>query len=170
MFKINKPMPYSFNLGPAASAWPFPVYDPTNLTIITTGRISSEWPCQISNTPKEDTTMKLKDNPNFDKQDYKDLKEWASTNQVSTIVSAEGNINYNGYVIAWQRAMPHAAEGKMIRVAVSFCSVDDDFKKKIGKYQAFNKIYYNEYIQLPLAQYEDEEIEDMLRTIFDNVE
>lgn len=149
MFNINKPKPYQFNI--SAYAWPFPMY--TEIT-----------------TTFEDKSMKLKDNPNFDQFDYKEHKEWAKSSLVKTIVSTDGNYFYNGYVVAYKRAMPHAADCKMIQVAVSFCSVDDDFKKKIGKYHAYLKLRYGEFIQLPLASYSDVEIEEILASMFSYVE
>lgn len=151
MISINKPKPYQFNVSAYASAWPFPVYTETTTTF-------------------EDKPVKLKDNPNFDKFDYKDQKDWANATQVKTIVSPDGNYASNGYVVAYKRAMPHAADCKMIQVAISFCSVDDDFKKKVGKYHAYLKLRYGEFIQLPLAFYSDVEIEEILTDMFSYVQ
>ena len=101
-------------------------------------------------------------NPNFDKQDYKDMKLLAKEDDVRFVV-------LNNAVVAYTKTTVGIG-GRMIAVAVAYCAPEDDFKKKIGKYQALLKMYNHEYVQLPLAYEFDNDpflLEDILTHMFD---
>lgn len=101
-------------------------------------------------------------NPNFDKQDYKDMKLLAKEDDVRFVVADRAVVAYTKTTVG--------IGGRMIAVAVAYCAPEDDFKKKIGKYQALLKMYNHEYVQLPLAYEFDEtpfDLEDLLRAMFD---
>lgn len=87
----------------------------------------------------------------FDKEDYKALKVVAKQLGVSFIVSDNPTYNSNGVVIAYM-SMIENTNGKMLLVAVSYCSLEDKFKPKHGKYQAIAKLARSEAVQLPLAE------------------
>lgn len=87
----------------------------------------------------------------FDKEDYKALKAVAKTLGVSFIVSEYLSDASNGVVIAYM-PMIENTNGKMLLVAVSYCSSEDKFKPKHGKYQALAKLARSEAVQLPLAE------------------
>lgn len=94
-------------------------------------------------------------NQNFDKEDYKMLKDIAS--ETDTHVLANKNLatfdkKYNGISIAF-RPMTSHEDNRMLAVAVSYCAPEDKFKKKIGKYQALSKLEDGQYIQVPLGQF-----------------
>lgn len=101
-------------------------------------------------------------NPNFDKQDYKDIKTLAKEDDVRFVV-------LNNAVVAYTKTTT-GTDGRMIAVAVSWCAPEDTFKKKVGKYQALRKMYNHEYVQLPLAVEFDQDpflLEDILTEMFD---
>jgi hypothetical protein len=93
--------------------------------------------------------------PNFNKEDYKYLKQDAKDDRV--FVYTRKTLN-GGLSVAF-KAMHQGAEARMVAVAVSYCAPEDSYRKKTGKYNALLKFYeYNEYVQLPLAtmlSYED---------------
>lgn len=86
--------------------------------------------------------------PNFDKEEYKSLKDLAKENNVFVFTTE----TLSGGVSVAFKAMHQGAEARMVAVAVSYCAPEDSYRKKTGKYNALLKFYeYNEYIQLPLA-------------------
>lgn len=97
----------------------------------------------------------------FDKVDYKALKSQAKEDGVNFLVCPDASCN--GVVIAYQLV----SGMKMAEVAVSFCSDEDIFKKKHGKYQALLKLYRGESVQLPLYKYLPEELPELLAATFD---
>ena len=86
----------------------------------------------------------------FDKIDYKRLKEHAKADGL-TFVNAE---EY-GFVAVFSK--PRSGL-RMVEVAVSYCSPEDEFKKKHGRYQALLKYYSGESVQLPLGHWSEEDI------------
>lgn len=92
---------------------------------------------------------------NFDKRDYKMLKDIASetgTNVVTRKNRAFFTKKYNGLSIAFRPMTVHE-DNRMLAVAVSYCAPEDTYKKKIGKYQALYKLEDCQFIQVPLGQY-----------------
>jgi hypothetical protein len=104
-------------------------------------------------------------NPNFDKEDYKSLKQIAKADGVRTISHQCHSLLYSGLTVAYKRASEQPG-CKMVWVAVSYCAIEDEFKKKVGKYQALLKYNIGETIQLPLGGVKDEELEEFLLDIF----
>ncbi|OQB10770.1 MAG: hypothetical protein BWY21_00073 [Parcubacteria group bacterium ADurb.Bin216] len=101
-------------------------------------------------------------NPNFDKQAYKDIKVLVKEEDVRFVVAGRAVVAYTKTTVG--------IGGRMIAVAVAYCAPEDDFKKKIGKYQALLKMYDGKFIQLPLAYEFDEapfDLEDLLKAMFD---
>lgn len=111
----------------------------------------------------------------FDKEEYKNLKSL-----VKNIPGIKPNIfqvklpykdeRYNGFTVAYAKLAKEVSEAKMIAVSVSYCSADDEFKKKHGKYHVLRKWIAGEFVQLPLAHLIDDEdneaLEDFLTSIF----
>lgn len=91
----------------------------------------------------------------FNKQNYKDLKRAAKSAGDVFVAACPAesllDFNYNGIAVAIQPTIENS-NGKMINVAVSYCSDEDKYKPKHGKYQAMLKLVNGEYIQVPLAQ------------------
>lgn len=112
---------------------------------------------------------------NFDKEEYKLLKEDADVMNVYTyhLKNSEDSslVNrYTGLTIAFQVCAPNSEDPRMLRVAVSYCAPEDKFKKKIGRYNVLCKFFDGQYVQLPLAEYfydnGEEETGDLLTHIF----
>lgn len=58
-----------------------------------------------------------------------------------------------GYaVIAFTPACENS-DCRMLKVAVSYCAPEDTFRKKTGKYQALLKFDREEFVQLPLMDF-----------------
>ena len=89
---------------------------------------------------------------NFDKDHYKKLKTYLKKDGVNSVsVEYAGGMFGNGVTIVYQ-PMTRSADNRMIAVSVSYCSPEDRFKKRVGKYQAYLKFLRGESIQLPLGQ------------------
>jgi len=69
-------------------------------------------------------------------------------------------------VVAWNRVFPTS---KMIDVSVSYFdrSEDDKFRKKTGEYFALDRLCSGQAVQLPLGAETDEDIADVLLSMFD---
>lgn len=90
--------------------------------------------------------------PNFDKEEYKYLKQAAEEDGVFVYTRKPNGISSDLGVSVAFKAMHQGAEARMVAVAVSYCAPEDSYRKKTGKYNALLKFYeYNEYVQLPLA-------------------
>lgn len=83
---------------------------------------------------------------------YKELKAWASENEVFLTQDnlTDAGYPYNGITIAYT-SMTEGPDCRMVAVAISYCAPEDTFRKKKGKLEALKKLYDNEYVQLPLA-------------------
>jgi hypothetical protein len=87
----------------------------------------------------------------FDSENYKNLKRAAKAEgDVFAFSMPAANLEYSGISVAFQPAIENV-NGKMLNVAVSYCSNEDAYKKKHGKYHALRKLSNAQYIQLPLA-------------------
>lgn len=82
------------------------------------------------------------------KQEYKELRKLFPN--VSFVTLREPCSDFNGCTIAYEPAI-QSPDCKMLVVSVSYCSEDDEFKKKAGKYEALKKMYVGEYVQIPLG-------------------
>lgn len=67
--------------------------------------------------------------------------------------------------IAWVR---NFANSKMITVATSYFDTDEDdrFRKSTGAFFALSRLIMGEATQLPLGEYEDDEIDEILSDLF----
>lgn len=90
----------------------------------------------------------------FNKQEYKNFKREAKELGIYTASSGEGQFdNHNGVTVAFV-PMTDSSDCKMIAVAVSYCSTEDVFLKKVGKYHALRKhLWEGQFVQLPLGQF-----------------
>lgn len=89
----------------------------------------------------------------FDREAYKSLKRAAKSAGDVYVVSRDTS-SYSGISSGVSVAFRPAIENtncRMLEVAVSYCSVDDKYKRKHGKYQALRKLANGEVVQLPLA-------------------
>ena len=92
----------------------------------------------------------------FDKQEYKYLKQDAKELRVFTACSKmpEDFKEYNGVTVAFRLSAPEVEDPRMLHVAVSYCAPEDKFKKKIGKFNALDRLLIKEeVVQLPLAKF-----------------
>lgn len=90
---------------------------------------------------------------NFDKEEYARLKAKAKSFGVKTVSKElDLGLGYAGITIAYELGTL-SEDVRMLAVSVSYCAMEDEFKKKIGKYQAYTKLTEGEYVQLPLGQF-----------------
>ena len=75
------------------------------------------------------------------------------------------NPDLGGYTVAFRKSSPYKA-GKMVDVAVAYCSEGDRFDKKIGREIALNSFYAGKIIQVPALAYGEDNLHDCLREMF----
>lgn len=87
----------------------------------------------------------------FDKDSYKSLKRSAkAVGDVYVTQTVETEFDVSGVTVAYRPAIENT-NGRMLEVAVSYCSPEDVFKKKHGKYQALLKLSQGVMVHVPLA-------------------
>lgn len=101
----------------------------------------------------------------YNKEEYKQLQIWAKQNNVHTVKSNYSQENlYKGFTVAYMD--PTYKNHNMINVAVSYCSVHDEFNPRFGRYEALRKLKYGEFVQLPIASMLPNSISIYLINIF----
>lgn len=70
-----------------------------------------------------------------------------------------------GYTIAYRKSSPYRS-GKMVDVAVSYCSEGDTFDKKVGRALAIQNFYDGKFIQVPALAYGEDYLHSALREMF----
>ena len=89
----------------------------------------------------------------FNKLAYKILKKAAKLEGDIHVGTWEGTYkSANGVSVAFRPAIVNS-NCRMLDVAVSYCSTEDKYKRKHGKYQALEKLSKNITVQLPLYEY-----------------
>ena len=81
-------------------------------------------------------------NSDFDKEDYQSLREEFPDVKFAVI---------DEYAVIAFRKATSLPDNHMLQVAVSYCSEEDLFSKKTGKYQALIKLEKGEFVQLPMS-------------------
>lgn len=79
------------------------------------------------------------------------------------------NPQLGGYTIAYRPSKGYAGRnkfGKMVDVAVSYCSKGDTFSKKIGRELAIDNFNNGRYITVPALAYGEDELHSCLREMF----
>jgi hypothetical protein len=78
------------------------------------------------------------------------------------------NTSAGGYTIAYRPVLNYSGRnpGKMVDVAVSYCSAGDIFSKKLGRECAINNFYAGKVITVPALMYGEDEIHAILRDMF----
>ena len=73
-----------------------------------------------------------------------------------------------GYTVAYRPSQGYVGRkhGKMVDVAVAYCSEGDTFSKKIGREQAIANFREGMFIQVPALLYGDDELHNCLREMF----
>jgi hypothetical protein len=92
----------------------------------------------------------------FNELEYKFIKQDAKALGIFTAYSKmpKGFEEYNGVTVAFRLSAPNVEDPRMLHVAVSYCAPEDKFKKKIGKFNALDRMLVKEeVVQLPLAKY-----------------
>jgi hypothetical protein len=88
----------------------------------------------------------------FDKKAYKYLKQAAKRARNVHVVSdpcyLDGAV---GVSIAYRPSIENT-NCRMLDVAVSYCSPEDKYKRKHGKYQALKRLAAGEVVKMPHAQ------------------
>ena len=112
------------------AAWPFPIYD------------------------KEEPVVKKN---KILKRIYKEAKAEAKAQGIKFMQHtlseyADPDADYIGFTVAYMPSLK-SNKCKMLKVAVSYCSDSDKFKKKKGKYEAYLKLIDGEYVQIPLTKF-----------------
>jgi hypothetical protein len=106
---------------------------------------------------------------NFDFEEYRDLLQSAKEDEVHLVHTFDPDYHLGGFTIAWQRDGDFAngkKVGKMINVAVTYCSDEDYFSRKIGARNVLRNAYSGKFIQLPINHIDSEVVVNRLRTIF----
>ncbi len=87
----------------------------------------------------------------FDKEDYKLLKKAAKQARDVYVYSDPLYCSQTrGLSIAFMPAIENS-NCRMLHVAISYCSPEDEYKRKHGKYQALRKLSQGNYVDIPLA-------------------
>ena len=73
-----------------------------------------------------------------------------------------------GYTIAYRESRGYIGRkpGKMVDVAVAYCSEGDTFSKKIGRELAILNFQNHMYVQVPAMMYGKEQLHHCLREMF----
>lgn len=73
-----------------------------------------------------------------------------------------------GYTIAYRPSQGYIGRkaGKMVDVAVAYCSEGDTFSKKIGRDAAIMNFRCGMFVQVPAMLYGDDELHNCLREMF----
>lgn len=88
----------------------------------------------------------------FDKKAYKYLKQAAKHAGDVHVVSDPCYLSdANGVSIAYRPSIENT-NCRMLDVAVSYCSPEDKYKRKHGKYQALMRLADGEVVKMPYAQ------------------
>jgi len=97
---------------------------------------------------------------------YKSLAESAREDGIQLLYHFDReDPKLGGYTIAYRKSSPYRS-GKMVDVAVSYCSEGDTFSKKIGRDLAISNFYDGKFVQVPALAYGEDELHDCLREIF----
>ncbi len=108
---------------------------------------------------------------NFDFEEYANLIQAAKEDDIHVVHTFDKEYHKGGFTIAWQRDGDFSAKtgkfGKMINVAISYCSTEDYFSRKIGAFNALTNAYSGRFIQLPIGEADSDIIVSELREIFD---
>ena len=100
---------------------------------------------------------------NFDYDEYHELLNMAIDHDVHVV--HDMNLR-GGFTFAWQRDTPFA-KGRMVKVAVTFCSPRDQFARKIGTYNALKNFGEGKFILLPVGSEDSAVIVERLRSTFE---
>ena len=103
---------------------------------------------------------------NFDSEAYAEMLAQAKEEEVHIVHHYDRDLPKGGYTFVWTRDNPFSRKGKMVRVAVSFCSSKDHYCRKIGASQALANFYAGENILLPVGEQDSELVVEVLRNIF----
>lgn len=107
---------------------------------------------------------------NFDFEEYAELLEQAKVDNVHVVHTFDKNNHKGGFTIAWIRDEDYkgkVANNKMVLVAVSYCSEHDYFSRKIGSVNALRNLYSGNFVSLPIASEDSENVVETLRYTFD---
>ncbi len=96
----------------------------------------------------------------LNKENKSSLKQFKNLNKQVKFITVQGVVT-----IAWGRAWEGS---KMIVVATSYFdqTEDDRFRRTTGEFYAAIRMAQQEYMKLPLGEYTDDEITDMLEDMF----
>lgn len=102
----------------------------------------------------------------FNYEEHADLLAAAGEDGVHLVhTQYDDGTNKGGFSFAWSRCSDFAS-GRMVEVAVSFCSPRDTFCRKIGATNALRNFYDSRTILLPVGSSDSAEIVHNLRRVF----
>lgn len=101
----------------------------------------------------------------FDWEGYNSLLEWAKQEDVHIVHTHFEH--KGGFTFAWKRTSEFV-KGRMVEVAVSFCSPRDTFCRKIGAYNALANFDNGSVILVPAGSEDSAAIVNNLRAMFYN--
>ena len=97
------------------------------------------------------------------------IAEQARENNINLLyVFDKDNTKSGGYTVAYRPSQGYVGRrhGKMVDVAVAYCSEGDTFSKKIGREQAIENFLNGRFIQVPAMLYGEDELHNCLREMF----
>lgn len=97
---------------------------------------------------------------------YKEVRKKAKLAGIKTASEEQYHLyrTNNGVTVAFRPAIENS-NCRMLEVAVSYCAPEDEFDPKVGKFHARRKLLCGEYIQIPLAEYLQDNGVDETRNI-----
>jgi hypothetical protein len=105
------------------------------------------------------------DEVGFDADVYDGYLCHANSKGIHIVHTRNGYGNMGGYTFAWQRTTDNI-RGRMVRVAVSFCSEKDQFNRKVGSWNALSNFIEGKSILLPVGDEDNTIIVENLRAVF----
>lgn len=102
---------------------------------------------------------------NFDYERHANLIDWALENDVHLVHTRDPNSHKGGYSFAWRRCSEFA-KGRMVEVAVTFCSPRDTFCRKLGAVNALSQFEEGCAICVPVGDVDASVIVERLRWMF----
>ena len=93
------------------------------------------------------------------------VQELAKANRVR-IMHVISNGGKGGVTIAYQKSSPDHPFGKMLKVAVAYCSSHDQYTKKIGTELALTRFFEGETVEVPANRASVLETEARLKSMF----
>lgn len=98
----------------------------------------------------------------FPYDEYRALLDQALDNDIQLV---HHNLINGGFSFAWRRASAFA-KGRMIEVAVTYCSPKDQFCRRVGAYHTLSAFLDGNTIMVPAGSEDSADVVNRLRLMF----